>query len=161
MTKKYFNWKINWQIWGHFSPISHEGKKSHATLLLKLVNTQFLSYLREMGKILQDGYSFKIFAEVVRFFFLIKVSSMLLYSTAQSKKSTLTTGISKTNLQIEKSYGDFLFPKEFRLTKSWKSLICKWVVKGRRIWQHLTVLAIQPPLPGSMILKSIKQKKNN
>lgn len=95
------------------------------------------------------------------FFFWIKVSSMLLYSTAQSKKSTLTTGISKTNLQIEKSYGDFLFPKEFRLTKSWKSLICKWVVKGRRIWQHLTVLAIQPPLPRSMILKSIKQKKNN
>lgn len=29
------------------------------------------------------------------FFFWIKVSSMLLYSTAQSKKSTLTTGISK------------------------------------------------------------------
>lgn len=137
-----------------------KGKKSHATLLLKLVNTQFLSYLREMGKILYRMGSFKIFAEVVRFFW-IKVSSMLLYSTAQSKKSTLTTGISKTNLQIEKSYGDFLFPKEFRLTKSWKSLICKWVVKGRRIWQHLTVLAIQPPLPRSMILKSIKQKKNN
>lgn len=47
-----------------------KGKKSHATLLLKLVNTQFLSYLREMGKILYRMGSFKIFAEVVRFFFL-------------------------------------------------------------------------------------------
>lgn len=121
----------------------------------------FCHTLERWGRYYRMG-SFKIFAEVVRFFFFwIKVSSMLLYSTAQSKKSTLTTGISKTNLQIEKSYGDFLFPKEFRLTKSWKSLICKWVVKGRRIWQHLTVLAIQPPLPRSMILKSIKQKKNN
>lgn len=45
------------------------------------------------------------------------MSSMLLYSTGQSKKSTLTTGISKTNLQIEKSSGDFLFSQRVPFDK--------------------------------------------
>lgn len=121
----------------------------------------FCHTLERWGRYYRMG-SFKIFAEVVRFFFF-ESKCLLCFFIPQRNQRNLhwTTGISKTNLQIEKSYGDFLFPKEFRLTKSWKSLICKWVVKGRRIWQHLTVLAIQPPLPRSMILKSIKQKKNN
>lgn len=160
MTKKHFNWKINWQIWGHFSPISHEGKKSHATLLLKLLTHNFCHTLERWGRYYRMG-SFKIFAEVVRFFWNQSVFYAFLFHSAIKEIYIDYWNFKKQICKLKKSYGDFLFPKEFRLTKSWKSLICKWVVKGRRIWQHLTVLAIQPPLPRSMILKSIKQKKNN
>lgn len=120
----------------------------------------FCHTLERWGRYYRMG-SFKIFAEVVRFFGNQSVFYASLFHSAIKRNLHWLLEFQKTNLQIEKSYGDFLFPKEFRLTKSWKSLICKWVVKGRRIWQHLTVLAIQPPLPRSMILKSIKQKKNN
>lgn len=121
----------------------------------------FCHTLERWGRYYRMG-SFKIFAEVVRFFFFESKCHLCFFIPQRNQRNLhWLLEFQKTNLQIEKSYGDFLFPKEFRLTKSWKSLICKWVVKGRRIWQHLTVLAIQPPLPRSMILKSIKQKKNN
>lgn len=111
----------------------------------------FCHTLERWGRYYRMG-SFKIFAEVVRFFFL---NQSVFYA------SLFHSAIKEIYIDYWNFKNKFLFPKEFRLTKSWKSLICKWVVKGRRIWQHLTVLAIQPPLPGSMILKSIKQKKNN